>query len=194
MRDDHERGAAGEQVLGEPADALDVEVVGGLVEDQEVEVLHERRAQGDPLALAAREPVDRGVEAPVAAGTEALDDRAAAGVRGPLVVGDRPAEHGVADGRPGQLRLLADQRHLQPADGAATAAVGRQRPGQHLDQRGLPAAVAADDADAVAGVDAEGHAVEDGLRTPEADRHRLEVDEVGHGFQSPGARTGSSCA
>ncbi len=92
MGDDDERGTAGEQVLGQPPHALDVEVVGRLVEHEQVELLHQGRGERDPLPLAAGEPLDRRVQAASAAGAQALDDGAAARVGGPLVVGDLPAQ------------------------------------------------------------------------------------------------------
>ncbi len=45
------------QVLGEPGDGLDVEVVGRLVEHQQVVVAEQQRDQGDPAAFAAAERV-----------------------------------------------------------------------------------------------------------------------------------------
>jgi hypothetical protein len=59
----HSAPAAGEQVAGEPVDAGHVQVVGGLVEDQQVAVADEQRGQRDPAALAPGHRPDRGVEA-----------------------------------------------------------------------------------------------------------------------------------
>ena len=53
-------GIVGEEVL-QPGDGLGVEVVGGLVEQQQVGALEEQAAEGHPAALAARELVDVGV-------------------------------------------------------------------------------------------------------------------------------------
>ena len=53
MRDDDDRAAPRQQVLGEPADALDVEVVGRLVEHDQVGVADQRRGQRDAPLLAA---------------------------------------------------------------------------------------------------------------------------------------------
>ncbi len=57
VRDDdertHPRGPSAAQVLGEPGDSLDVEVVRGLVEEQDVDRTHERARQRDALALPA---------------------------------------------------------------------------------------------------------------------------------------------
>ena len=60
--DDEQRAAPDAQVLGQPGDALDVEVVGGLVEHQQVGLLDEGGGQGDPAALAAGQAGDVGVQ------------------------------------------------------------------------------------------------------------------------------------
>ena len=49
-----------DEVVGEPGDALDVEVVGRLVEQEEVGRGDEQGGQRDPAALATRERADRG--------------------------------------------------------------------------------------------------------------------------------------
>ena len=58
MGDDDDRAAPRQQVLGQPADALDVEVVGRLVEHDQVEVADQRGGQRDAALLAAGQPVD----------------------------------------------------------------------------------------------------------------------------------------
>ncbi len=54
MGDDEDRAAARREVVREPVDALDVEVVGRLVQQQQLGVAEQRLRQGDPAALAAR--------------------------------------------------------------------------------------------------------------------------------------------
>src|SRR5690606_23189865 len=80
----------------------------------------------------------------------------------------------------GQHAALGDHGHAQPADPADPPGVGLLEAGEHLEQRGLAAAVEADDADALARVHAEGDAVEQ-RGDPEALGDLLEVDQVGHG-------------
>ena len=75
---------SGAEVLGQPGDALDVEVVGGLVEEQDVPVADEEAREGDPTALAAREVAEPRLPRDV--GGEARDDVADAGVARPLVL------------------------------------------------------------------------------------------------------------
>ena len=61
--DHDQRLPAGPEVLGQPGDALDVEVVGRLVQHQQVGAGDQGRGQRDPAALAAGQPLDRGVQA-----------------------------------------------------------------------------------------------------------------------------------
>ena len=57
---DNEDGARiGLEVALEPVHALGIEVVGGLVEQQEVGRLQQQLAQGDPATLSSGEDVDR---------------------------------------------------------------------------------------------------------------------------------------
>ena len=106
MGDHDQRALAADQVPGEPVDTADVEVVGGLVEDQQVRLAHQQRGQRHPAALAAGHRPDRLVQAEVRH-AEAVEDGAHAGVAGPLVLGAHAlvepggAEHDVAHGRVG---------------------------------------------------------------------------------------------
>ena len=61
--DDEHRAAARGEVVREPVDALDVEVVGRLVEQQQLGVAEQRLGERDPAPLAAGQRRDRGVEA-----------------------------------------------------------------------------------------------------------------------------------
>ena len=59
--DDQDGAGVGDQVLLQPGDGLGVEVVGRLVEQQDVGVLQQQLAEGDAALLAAGEGVDGGV-------------------------------------------------------------------------------------------------------------------------------------
>ena len=74
------------QVLLQPLHALGVEVVGGLVEQQQVGLLQQQLAQRDAAALATGEHGDVGVRA---AGSAARPSPARAGSRGPRRCGGR---------------------------------------------------------------------------------------------------------
>ncbi len=83
------------KVRGEPGDALNVEVVGGLIQHDHVPVVDQQRRQLHPAALPARQRVDGGVERDVAHQTG--DHVARPGIAGPLVI--RPlADQGPAHG------------------------------------------------------------------------------------------------
>ena len=103
MGDDDQGGRQLGHVLRQPRDRLDVEVVGRLVEHDQVVVTEQQRRERAAPALAAGEPGDGPVERD--AGEQHLDDLAGARVRGPLVVGE-PVEHGLADGV-GVVELVA---------------------------------------------------------------------------------------
>ena len=77
MGDHDQRGRAGHQVLGQPGDRLDVEVVGGLVEDDQVVLVEQQRGQRAAPPLAAGQPDDGAVEGDP--GEQLLDDLAGAG-------------------------------------------------------------------------------------------------------------------
>ena len=73
MRDEeHGLRKRGEHLL-EPFDGRDVEVIGGLVEDEEVGLHHERARQRHALAQAARKLHDRGVFGKLQAMERGLD-------------------------------------------------------------------------------------------------------------------------
>ena len=89
------------------------------------------------------------------------------------------AEHGLPDGRvTGEVVVLAEQPDAQAAVERDPAVVGRLDAGQDPQQRRLAVAVATDDADPVALLDAEADV---GQQRPDAVRlgDSLEVDQVG---------------
>ena len=73
MRDEHDRGVEAGQRLLEPLERLDVEVVGGLVEQQQVGLGGERARERRARQLAAGERRERAVEV-VVDETQAVDD------------------------------------------------------------------------------------------------------------------------
>jgi hypothetical protein len=180
--DDDQRRASGQQVAGEPPHALDVEVVGRLVEHQQVQLLDERGGQRDATPFPTGH-AGHGCVEPERGDAQPVEDRPRPRVSGPLVVGGDPerVEHGVTHRRP--VRQLGTLRHDSlselpyPAD---PSGVGRLDAGKDFEQGGLATTVEPDDADAVTGADAEGDAVEQRLDAV-ALADRLEVDQVDHG-------------
>ncbi len=170
------RGAVGE-VVGEPGDGLDVQVVRRLVEYDEVVVAEQQRGQRTPAPFPAGEPEHRPVQ--LHAGEQLVDDLAQLRVGGPLVVGPA-AEHHLPDAvAVDQLVALVEVADQQPAGLRDPAAVRRLEAGHHLEQRGLPVAVAADDPDPLPRADAEGDVGEQrahAVRLGDA----LQVEKVRH--------------
>ncbi len=152
MGDDDRRRSAAECGL-EQADAFDVEVVGGLVEQYQVRLERERERQRGTLDFTAgslcgrRLPVES--EAVQVLGQARLGAPALALV---LDAVEPPAPGEAFAQRCGgwQRRLLLDQRDPKPVGAAQFAVVQRRKAGDYREQRRLPAAVAADEADALA--------------------------------------------
>ncbi len=155
------------QVVGQPVDALDVEVVGRLVEHEQVGLLRPARR---PATTRRRSPPDSratSASSPTAGRPEPGQHRAHRRVAGPLVLGGEPvgAQDDVPHARAGgQLAALVDGGDPQPAGAGDPAGVGLLGAGHQPQQRRLAAAVAADDADPLAGGDAERDVVEHGRR------------------------------
>ena len=145
---------------GQPGHGLDVEVVGRLVEDDQVVVAEQQPGQRAPSTLAAGEPFDGAVERH--AREQHLHDLAGRGVRRPLVLG-APFEDRLAHGR-GRVEVVALGEVAEPQAAVAgdPAVVGGLQAGEHPEQGGLAVAVAADDADLVALADAEAHVGQQG--------------------------------
>ena len=172
---------------GQPVDALDVEMVRRLVEQQDVVGpigrAGQQRGERDPPPLPAgqfpdrgREPTDGGGVEPAEEAREHVPD---AGVRGPHVVGDVPD-----DGRPHVRRRvevvgLAEHAEGDPARPRHPPRVGRLPARQHAQQGALAVAVAADDAHPVAVVEAEADAVQQGAPR-ERDGDPLGPQQVRH--------------
>ena len=211
MRDQHDGGAELADGALQPLDRVEVEMVGGLVEQQHVGPRHQRPGQRRPRQLAAGESAQRARElllsdaeaaqhplepgAPgVAAGALQLRVRLLVGGEhlGPGVAAGHPrlevgevalgllgARHALGDvllegelGREG--RALVVQRHLRALGQADRPAVGIELAGQDPQQRGLALAVAPDDGQALAGVDAEADIRQDVARSEGlADLNRL---------------------
>jgi hypothetical protein len=170
-------GPAALQVPGEPGDAFDVQVVGGLVEQQHLPLPGQQPGERDAAALAAAEHGHRRVPGDV--GEQAADHVPHPGVAGPDVL------RGITDDRPLDRKRVVQRVGLvqhadpHPAPDGDPPRVGLLPSGEHLQQAGLAVAVPADDADPVAVVQAQGDGVEDDFRrefkvqglSPEKMRH-----------------------
>jgi hypothetical protein len=170
--DEHEPAPVAGQPVLEPGDAVDVEVVGRLVEHQQVEGVHEEAGQGDPLPLTPGErrhvgaaegtqpePLEHGVDLPVGA-----PDGVEAGCR------RRP------DGARRELGALLEHAHPHPPALADGALLGLVDAGQDPQQGGLAGAVEPHHPQTVAGGQGQRELTEEGPAGP-AGAHPVEVDE-----------------
>ena len=205
VRDQQQRAGIGPQPGLEPEDRVDVEVVGGFVEQQQVGAAHERTGNIDAHPPAAGKSADR----PLVLGV--LESQAVHELRGarPRVIAAHlrvtrvqraEARAIVVFGRHRDLRLdraqlgvaveheldcrlvggvdiLRNVRHHQVAGHLEGAGVGMERTAHQLEQRGLAAAVLARNTDLLAAKQAECGAGKQQAR-PAADR---DISEVEHG-------------
>ena len=182
MGDHEHRAAPRGQMPRQPVDALDVEVVGRLVEQQQLRRVQQQPGERDAPALAAAQRRDRRVQPgrqppqlhPAQQPGQHVAKRR---VGAPFVVG--PAAHElVAHGQlRRQLVALPEQRHADAAGAGDRARVRLLHPADQPQQRRLAVAVAPDDADAVAGGDAQRHGRQD-RAAPVALGDGMEVDEI----------------
>jgi hypothetical protein len=156
----------GEELL-QPEDALDVEMVRGLVEEQQLGLAHERAREGDALLPAAREPGDRralarGGAAQVEPREQLVDARLLLpAVRARWQAG----AHRLADRGAGrERRHLRQVRDAQSGPSGDGARVGAELAREDAEERRLAGAVGADEADAIAVGEREAHALEEGAR------------------------------
>ena len=191
MTDHQHRGAAvlqRAQVPGQPVDGLDVEVVGGLVQHQQVVTAEHQRDQRGPAPLAAAQQADLAVQ--VDRPEQVLDQGPGPRVGGPHVIGLAADDH-VPDGRLRRevvgLVQVADRRGRRPHH---PAGVGFVDAGQDPQQRRLAGTVATDHADHVAGRDPETDLVQ---HEPGAvlHTHALGVDNVNHASPRERPRAGA---
>ena len=183
-RDRRERGPAARQQRLEPLDALDVQVVRRLVEEQQVGLAGEGAADRHALLPPAGQRRDRRVGPEAAArGVERQrrEHPALLLVRvGAVVRGVDPLQDGVAHrGAVREPRRLVQERDAQSAPPRDRAAVSGRGLGQDAQQRRFARAVRADEADALLLVDREADAVEEGARA-EGRRQLLRIEEDCH--------------
>jgi hypothetical protein len=176
---DHERGRLGFEQRLEPEDAVEIEVVGRLVHEQQVGGAHQRLGDREPLAPAAgeRRRARVGIGEPASAERRLDPGRARDLVEG--LVAQRRREQGrdrLLAGRPGVLR------HVGQAGQAARETVpasGVSRPASTRSSVDLPLPFGPDDADAIAVVYAERELGEE-RRRPERLGDRLTTEQQRH--------------
>jgi hypothetical protein len=169
------------QVVGEPGDAFDIEVVGGLVEEDEIPVADQHAGEGNATALSAGEGGHRGV--PWDVGHQSGDDVADPGVAGPHVLRQLADDRFAHGERIRQHVGLVEHRKGGATTAGDPAGVGFQPAAEHCEQTRFAVAVASDDADSVTFVQSERDRVEDhARRILEVERFRSE--KMGHLFET----------
>ena len=151
MGDEQERAAERLERVLERLARVEVEVVGRLVEDQDVRLRRHQHRQREPPALAARQSRQRLLglgareqEAPEQGARPA--GREPGGALGGLERGARRAE---------LLRVLREVAELHVVPGAQPARLERAAPGERLDQGRLADAVGADERHVLAALEPE---------------------------------------
>ncbi len=178
--DEEERAREAPQLAFEPGDGVDVQVVGGLVEEEQVRRHHQGAGeQGPPLAAGG----ERGqVGVTVQTGPrEGLLHQVGLFGSGRRQAGRGEARgHRLAHAAGERLRqLLGQEGHAQARGAGDLAGVGGQRALEEAKQGGLAGAVAPQQADALAALDLQLDAVKE-ERPAQGEGDVLEVDE-GHG-------------
>jgi hypothetical protein len=152
----------------EQRDAVDVEMVGGLVQQQQVRLERQRERQRSALDFAAGRALRRRrlvePESMQVFGQPRVDAPAIALVGD---VGEPAALHeALAERRcAGQLWLLLDEHDRRPFRALDAAVVQREPAGDREQQRRLPGAVATDQPDSFARVDGEVGAIEQRMQS-----------------------------
>src|SRR5215510_13741941 len=143
--DHHQRRPLAGQEAREPVDRLHIEMVGRLVEQQQIVVAQQQGGQRDPPGFATRQSLCRSGE--IDAGQQRGDRGPGARVAGPHVFGPA-AGHQVAHGA-GQPVLLGEVADPQVAGAGHPPAVRLLRPRQESQQRAVAGPVAPDHAHAL---------------------------------------------
>ncbi len=130
VRGDEEPAAPGCQLGGEPRDAFDVKMVGGLVQYQQVQVVDEQRGQGGTPTLPTGGLPDEIVQ--TVEQTQPAQHRPATWIRGPHMIG-YVTDHGLADGRGGhEPVVLREDAHAQRPRVHDPTGIGVRLTGQEL--------------------------------------------------------------
>src|SRR5690606_6357799 len=176
-------GTALREVCRQPGDALDVQVVSGFVEQDQVGVLHQEGGQREAPQLSPGLRTHRGVEAAERAGLQvteqAGDDLADPGLSRPLVHGETTQDHFAHGSRRVQHVRLGEHAHGDPSGAQHAPCVYFPGARQHAQQRRLAATVAAEHTDPLTVEHAERDVIEDDLGARD-ETDTIRGDEVCH--------------
>ena len=177
MGDEHQRAPPAAEEVFQPLDGLDVEVIGGLVEQEQVGLPDDRAREQHAALHARREGLEGRGAGERHAGHDLLDGLLSLPgwiIRG----GDGQARchHIVHRARQILRHILLEQGHRRPGSKVHRSAIGLDRACEHPQERGLAGAVAAEEADPLPGLDVAGHIVEQ-RRPAKPERNILQRDE-----------------
>ena len=155
-------------------------MVGGLVEDEHIEVADERCCKRRAALLATGQLAHRGVE-PERRDAEAIEHGADPGVGGPFVCFEAERADDVIGygGVVVEVGILCHHSQAEVLHVAYAPGVGRELAGEDVNERGFSATVEPHDADAVTGIKPEGDSIEESFQ-PKGLRDFFHVDEVDH--------------
>ena len=176
VRDDDECAVVILQRFGERLAHLDVEVIGGLVQQQQVGLLPDEQREREPRFLAAGEAADRMADH-VAAEIETSEKVAELLLACPGIdFREMPQRRLVGTKLLDlMLREVADRQCLRRV---ALAGLRRQRSGDRLEERRFPGPVGAEEPDAIAVENAPVEPIEYRWTARIAERHVLELHET----------------
>ena len=134
----------------EPGDGLDVQMIGRLVEQQEVGLRDERASEHDAPPPAARQRPERRIAVELQPRDDLIRLQSGLPIALEAHLGGLAGDH-LAHGFAARRRhLLGEARRLGAGTNPKFAAVGRDLAGNDLEQRGLALAVAPEHADSLA--------------------------------------------
>ncbi len=189
MGDDGHGAAAAHQVLRQPVDGLHIQMVGRLVEQQELGLRDQRLGQRHPSTLATRHRADHRLgtlreRRELHATKEAGEHVAHGGISEPRMVGTARGEHLVHRRRLRQGVALRDEPQVQARLMRHAAGIGLIGARQELQERRLAVAVATHDPHAVARGQPKRDAAED-LAARKAAAHLMQIHQVARGPAHP---------
>ena len=165
------------QMPGQPVDRFDVEVVGGLIQNQQVMIGKQQAHERDSATLATAQVVHSHIKIDIS--QQVLNDRSRSGVGGPDVVG-RAADNEIAYGGVGCCVVnLVQESDRQLAGVGHPPAVRSQCCGENPEQGGLSRTIAAHNTNDLTAAQTDADAVEQ-RTSAVAHAHAFGVDQVAH--------------
>ncbi len=165
------------QLLGQPVHRLNVEMVGGFVENQQVMIGQQQCHQRDSATLTAAQVDDLCIEVDI--GQQVLNGRSRSRVGGPYVVRLAAADQIAYRCIGPDLVSLMQEADRKVTGVGNPARVRDQQPCKNTEQGGLPGSVVAHDSNRLTATETQTDAVEQ-RTSPVGHRDAFCVDQVAH--------------